>query len=485
MGRVPGQQGGSGGGGGSIPGSGGDTGAPGSVCFKWLPGSGESGPVAWDSLADLFANIATLDPEGCYEIDVDGTDFGAGNLVVPAGTYDFEFWFTSASISPFTQVGWPVVVGDGVFFSKYRGSRGTIDMTVVTAAGLSNIKPSADYILQVLQGGSLSQTGIVPFVDMTVNAPAGVVCTISLTDSFTGGGQPLVLAGAGQFVGTLAIGRSAIGTNTFSGELGFFTVNAASGPVFDQPNLTLAPLLIVVSAYKSAMPATFAPIIPGSVNVGLGSLQKVDPSAAQVTVNLDPDVSFIYSQGQQAAVVNVTDSVTPIIVQVTGGGTINGQATFIMDKPRQHCAFRSNGNNDYLVVSDDEPGGSWGDDYQVVVEVVRTQTMTTNPAFANKISLVTPALTGTYRVAWFATIDIAAVSQSVRVRLNNATDATVVGTEKRHDMVSINDRLAQSGVGDILFAGAAKTFDLEFNTSIGLAQAGCEDARIELWRVGP
>ncbi len=122
--------------------------------------------------------------------------------------------------------------------------------------------------------------------------------------------------------------------------------------------------------------------------------------------------------------------------------------------------------------------------YQTAIAVARTTTTIVDPAFATKVTLVTPALAGTYRVGWVATMDLDPVAgRQWGARLFNVTDAVTIGTIKRGEPVQISDRKVESGFAEIIFAGAAKTFSVQFNTSNIMSAAGIEDARIEFWRV--
>jgi hypothetical protein len=72
--------------------------------------------------------------------------------------------------------------------------------------------------------------------------------------------------------------------------------------------------------------------------------------------------------------------------------------------------------------------GIFGNNYQTAVDATRTTT-TANAyggAGTTKLTLVTPDLTGTYRVAAFATLEQGAANQLGWCRLYNSTDAVVL-----------------------------------------------------------
>lgn len=104
-------------------------------------------------------------------------------------------------------------------------------------------------------------------------------------------------------------------------------------------------------------------------------------------------------------------------------------------------------------------------------------------AYATKVSLVTPPLRGVYRVIWRAVVSADNANTDIQTRLNNATDAVQIGSINRTDVDSTAERVAHGGGGLVTFAGAAKTFDLEWQRPVGGGNANIEDAWIEVWRV--
>lgn len=118
-------------------------------------------------------------------------------------------------------------------------------------------------------------------------------------------------------------------------------------------------------------------------------------------------------------------------------------------------------------------------DYATAISIARSTTTLT--AYQTKTTLVTGALTGTYRVAWVATVDIQSTSQLVYARLQ--TGAVTVGTEKVKEAKDLLDKIVVSGFAESVFTGFSKTFEIQWRSSGGATIAGIEDARIEIWRV--
>jgi hypothetical protein len=104
--------------------------------------------------------------------------------------------------------------------------------------------------------------------------------------------------------------------------------------------------------------------------------------------------------------------------------------------------------------------------------------------------LVTPALTGTYRLAWHAIVSTTNPNTQVGVRLRNTTDAVDVGVVQRFEAETSGganpDKEDMNAVHKIVLAGAPKTFELQISKqAVPINASVCiEQAVIELWRVG-
>jgi hypothetical protein len=126
-------------------------------------------------------------------------------------------------------------------------------------------------------------------------------------------------------------------------------------------------------------------------------------------------------------------------------------------------------------------GSIFGQNYQTAITLARTTT--TNVVFQPKVTLTTPALTGTYRVGYTCVVDSAGNNHEVGVRLYNSTDAVVLGTARIIRNATATPLPSTGGFGEVVFTGAAKTFILQWNSTDGATVVGCQDARVELWRV--
>jgi len=122
----------------------------------------------------------------------------------------------------------------------------------------------------------------------------------------------------------------------------------------------------------------------------------------------------------------------------------------------------------------------FGANHQTVESTARSTSTESSPQ--NKLTMTTPALTGTYRIGWHAVVDQSSNSSSVEAQLWNSTNAQVVGVIQVHEPEDTDSRIMVGGHAHIVFSGAAKTFIIRYNTANGNT-AGIADARIELWRV--
>lgn len=127
--------------------------------------------------------------------------------------------------------------------------------------------------------------------------------------------------------------------------------------------------------------------------------------------------------------------------------------------------------------------GVFGSDYQTAISTA--QSTTTSTTFQMKVTLTTPSLTGTYRLGWAAKVGQTNTGDKVEARLRNTTDAATVGVPDngiRIEPKDTNNRYPVGGFAEVVFAGAAKTFEIQYRQQDGNT-ARIEDARIEIWRV--
>ena len=143
------------------------------------------------------------------------------------------------------------------------------------------------------------------------------------------------------------------------------------------------------------------------------------------------------------------------------------------------------GSENYLRADgtwDKPPGnaGVFGADYQSIISSGRSTT--TSSTFQSKVSLVTPALTGTYRVGWTAIVDCSSASTSNEYRLYNTTDTALIGGLIVMEFKDPSNRDCVGGFAEVVFTGSSKTFQIQHRVQ-SANTSGIQEARIELWRV--
>ena len=134
----------------------------------------------------------------------------------------------------------------------------------------------------------------------------------------------------------------------------------------------------------------------------------------------------------------------------------------------------------------------FGQDYQRVDSPALFTTgagMPAPPAFVIKPGavLVTPVLTGTYKVIWHALMSTSAANTNSATRLFNLTDGVIVGSSpQRFEPSSSSQEIEDvNGANDIAFAGVSRTFQIEVQKFSGPppGAVSIQDAWIESWRV--
>ncbi len=121
----------------------------------------------------------------------------------------------------------------------------------------------------------------------------------------------------------------------------------------------------------------------------------------------------------------------------------------------------------------------FGQDWQTAAD--EGESTTTSTSFQDKLSMTTPALTGTYRVAFYCEISPSTANRLQEARLYNSTNATEL-------CIGITRPSATSvympiyGFQLVTFSGAAKTFLVQYRSPQGVTVA-IRRARMELWRV--
>ena len=74
-------------------------------------------------------------------------------------------------------------------------------------------------------------------------------------------------------------------------------------------------------------------------------------------------------------------------------------------------------------------------------------------------------------------------NKSVEARCYNVTDGTVVGVSTVTYPFSTSGNSPVGGPAEVTFAGAAKTFKIQYRSPDGSTTVGIQQARIEIWRI--
>ena len=126
----------------------------------------------------------------------------------------------------------------------------------------------------------------------------------------------------------------------------------------------------------------------------------------------------------------------------------------------------------------------FGNDYQTRFSLGRSTRASGSFGAVAKVELITPALTGNYRLGWTSLIDTDGAQG--KFRIFNVTDAVEIGGVMIFKPGDSAQREDWSGVSpdDIVFAGAAKTFRMQFADNEGGGHTvGIQQARLEFFRV--
>ena len=125
----------------------------------------------------------------------------------------------------------------------------------------------------------------------------------------------------------------------------------------------------------------------------------------------------------------------------------------------------------------------FGDDYSFTID--KTRSTTTSTTFQTKLSVTTPALIGTFEVAWGAVVDQNNTGDKVEVQCQNTTDALLVGCDVpiRIEPKDTSNRYSTGAIVDnVVFTGSAKTFEIQYRQQDGNT-AGIQAAWIRYYRV--
>ncbi len=171
--------------------------------------------------------------------------------------------------------------------------------------------------------------------------------------------------------------------------------------------------------------------------------------------------------------VNVAQQLVGSEDPTAGGGVAAPIGSFFQRTTGQLYYKTAAGNTAWTLIN------QFGDDYQFVTQEART--LTSSNIFIVKTQMVTPALTGSYRLNWTAIVDNNGAAGEFR--LFNATDAVVLHGPVIIQATSATERISVGGFAGIVFAGVSKTIEIQFLSQNGVDVQGIQQARIELWRL--
>ncbi len=121
----------------------------------------------------------------------------------------------------------------------------------------------------------------------------------------------------------------------------------------------------------------------------------------------------------------------------------------------------------------------FGNDYQFAA--VESRTTTTSSSAQTKTTLTTGAITGTYLLSWTAIVDNN--GSFGEFRFENTTDTTTLDGDVILKSGDADNRISIGGYAQVVFAGVAKTFEIQFNDQSGGNTQGIQQARISIWKV--
>ena len=122
----------------------------------------------------------------------------------------------------------------------------------------------------------------------------------------------------------------------------------------------------------------------------------------------------------------------------------------------------------------------YGNNYQI--QVSEGETTTTSSTFSTKVSLVSGAVTGTYKINSYCEIMVSTKNKTHASRLYNVTDATEL-CYNEITRIAIGLYMSISGFQVITFSGTSKTFAIQFASPDNLTTITIRRARLEFLRV--
>jgi hypothetical protein len=107
---------------------------------------------------------------------------------------------------------------------------------------------------------------------------------------------------------------------------------------------------------------------------------------------------------------------------------------------------------------------------------------TTSSGWQNKVTMVVPARTGTYRLQFYCGLSVASTNKGIALRLYNTTDAVeLCSTEEYTGKQNVWQNTG--GFVYVTFTGVGKTFTIDFNSPDNNTQVSVRRTRLEMWRI--
>lgn len=333
-----------------------------SNCLIYRPGSGASGPVVFDTWADLMTQLGTLraaaNSDGCYTIAFD--DSLTSPAPIPAGAYDMTGVTWTGRVPGQSVIGTPVVEpAEGATCTNLRRIEGNlwVDFAGVTAPvsdlGSDDTFTIRDNVLIICTGQA--------FFDCS-NVAVNESCTFIIDEIVAlGDGQVPVIFGALALPNENdATIRLSLGSEV---EIRAEALETGQSFVFDVffRNGSARVLPQTAASFDTVQTTTQerwetddvnGNTIVNTTNEDFGKLYRCDPTAGPITINLPP--SEIWNKGRPFTVKRL-DTGSPNNVSIAPNGTDqidSGGAgvAFVNSTPLSSNTFISDGNGGWDVI---------------------------------------------------------------------------------------------------------------------------------------
>lgn len=451
------------------------------TCFVFQPG-GTAGQNVYTSWAALVTALGFV--SGCKRIQFDNS-FSA--IAIPAGgPYDMTDteWFVPQN-EPFGAT-MTITVTEGATFTGLRTFTGPMSVVNAATATIPNTDLGNGDLITIQDQADITSTGGIAFFAGS-GLVSGDLIIVIWTESgslgFSGSGTVIDLPVAGTTAFAFLGRGSGPNPDTLGAAVGaVWSLNISStSAFFGRSQVGILGLLLfqISDRWQLDQPA----VKTSAGTIFNNDYNRADVSGGAFALTLESVSGAFASTRGKWMVVRETSGTVGLTLVPSGGDTVNGGAGPLAVPAGGSVLLQSDGvsNWESVIIHDPLSIGAtvFGQDYQSVAATARSTT--TSSTFQTKATLVAPALTGTYRVAWMAVIDNGGTEGEFR--LENITDAaTVAGTIAEKSGDSVNE-IFVGGFAEVVFTGSAKTFEIQFRDVAGGNLQGIAEARIEFWRV--